>query len=303
MSQEPQFFVVVELPEPSGSTHFELRLLNIENEFQQSLWREFCEQAAKFCRNKHAVNFDPGYLIAQRGEILVSRGFPLPQGFVDDIREPTHCERIGSNEVNERNVKAVVGAVEAEDGSVEKVIFKWLAGTKVIDQKTVMVVIRKDVLARSNDTALVIPEPVHAVYESGDLHFHAYDTVRKFLEIDAIYRDASREEVADFLRNSPLVFEGEDLYETADDWTRRRISLIMRNLIWEKRSIQQICGRAEQLLPMPIDVTDEGNSIKLPEDRGLLREVVRFLNQDICRTGITDETIVVGDKRPYSPNP
>jgi hypothetical protein len=100
------------------------------------------------------------------------------------------------------------------------------------------------------------------------------------------------------LQDSPVVFEGEDLYEVADVYTRRRISMIMRNPVWERRSVQQICDRADQI-DLTIDVTEDGRSIKLPEDRPRLRGIVRFLNQDICRTGITDEPVITGDKRPY----
>jgi len=298
--REPQFYAVVELEEPLDSTRFGLRLLDFDEgtQPQRELWREFCEQAVRFLHNEQEIPFDPGYLTAQRGQILVSRGFSLPDRFVEDIREPTHCDKIRPDHINGRHVKAVVGAIEDENDGVERAIFKWLAGAKVIDQKTWMFFLKGDTLAKNNDTALVIPEPVHAVYQNDNLYFHSYDTVKKFIDMDVIYRDASRQEIEDFLNDSPVVFEGEDLYAFADVWSLRRISLIMRNPVWGQRSIEQICERAGAI-SLTVDRTEDGQSIVLPADKVRLRNVVRFLNQDICRTTITDDLIVTGDKLPY----
>lgn len=303
-----QFYAVVEIPDTSDGIQYQLRLLDFEHTVQQNLTQTFLNDAEKFTSGKHEINFDPGYLKASRGEILVVSGFSLPEHFAEDVRHPTNCEKISATDLNERKVKAVVGAGADEEESTEDedvvdvAVFKALSGTKVLSEPkgTKAFLLHGDTLVENDDPGFIIPEPVHAVYRKGNLYFQSYDGTKRFLNLDVIYRDASRSDVSRFLEESPVVFEGDtDLYDFADSWSLRRISLIIANPVWERVSVETICERSRSL-PVPIDTTPDGKSIVLPSDRRRLRELLKLLNRSIGREVLTDDLIYSGSHVPLN---
>ncbi len=298
-----QFYVVVAISDAGGNTQHELRYLDFEEQVRQRLSHKFLHEADKFTLNKHQVNFDPGYMKAQRGEVLVAQGFRMPGSFVRDVRNPTGCDKISARDLNDRRVKAVVGASDADEESINIAVFKELSCTRVLSEPTgaLAFLLHSDTLVEANDPGFVIPEPVHAVYREGNLYFKSYDTTKRFLSLDSIYRDASRDDVRRFLQDSPVIFDGEgDLYDFADSYSLRRISLIIANPVWQRMSVQDICGRASSL-PIPVEATPDGQSIVLPGDRARLREVLKVLNRNIGREVLTDDLIYAGSQVPHNP--
>jgi hypothetical protein len=296
-----QFYVVVALINSDSTPRYELRLLDFEEENRQRLTHKFLHEADKFTRKKHEVNFDPGYMKAERGEILVARGFTLPDTFVEDVRHPTHCDKISAEDLHHKRVKAVVGASADNETGIDIAVFKELSGTRVLSDATgsLAFLLHRDTLVEADDPGFIIPEPVHAVYRDGNLYFQSYDTAKKFVDLGVIYRDASREDVNSFLQDSPVSFEGadSDFYDFIDTWSLRRISLIINNPVWETISVDDIRLRSSSL-PVSVETTPDGASIVLPNDKSRLRELLKLLNRNIGREVLTDELIYSGSQIP-----
>lgn len=277
-------------------SNYELRHVHVEQDIQQDLTNGFSREAERFLHNKHRIDFVPSYLTAQKGEILAARNFALPNEVEEDIADPNHCDDINPDDLNDRHVKALVGADANDDGSVRIAVFKELSGARIIDQSPRNFFLRSDTLTRVDHPGLSVPEPVHAVYEGGDLYFHSYDTAKKFIDLAGIYSEAAREDVEAFLRDAPVVFEGEGtLYDVTDAWSRRRISMILANPVWQRISVQDICHRAD-VLPFAVETRSGGETLLLPSDKAQLRELIRFINQDIFRSILTDELHYAGSK-------
>jgi hypothetical protein len=283
-----QFYVVL--------SNYELRHVHVDQDTQQDLTTTFSREADRFLHNKEPINFVPSYLTAQAGEVLVARDFTLPENFAECVADPNHCDDMDPEDLNGRHVKALVGAIADDDGLVRRAIFKELSGARIIDQSPRNFFLRRSTLTRIDRPGLSVPEPVHAVYEGDDLYFHSYDTAKKFLDLAGIYSEAAREDVETFLRTAPVAFEGEgNLYDLTDSWSRRRISMIVADPVWERMSLREICNRAEAL-PFDVATRNSGTVLLLPNDRANLKEVIRFINQDIFRSILTDELHYAGSK-------
>jgi hypothetical protein len=283
-----QFYVVL--------SSLELRHVHVEQDIQQDLTNRFSREAEAYLHGKQAIDFAPSYLTAQKGEVLVARDFALPSQFREDVADPNHCEDISPRHLNDRNVKALVGAEARDDGSVRIALFKELSGARIIDQSPLNFFLRRNTLTRADHPGLAVPERVHAVYEDGDLYFHSYDTAKKFVDLAGIYSEAAHEDVETFLNTAPVVFEGEEsFYDLTDAWSRRRISMILANPVWDRISVQEIGEKAE-VLPFTVETRNGGESLLLPSNKAQLRELIRFINQDNFRSILTDELHYAGSK-------
>jgi hypothetical protein len=283
--------------------NYELRHIHVEQSIQTDLTNKFQRDAAEFMNGKRQVPFAPSYSTAQKGEVLVQKGFILPDRFVEDVADPIHCEDISPRDLNERHVKALVGAAADDEGATRIAVFKDLAGARIIDQSPWTFFLSRNTLTRPEHPGLAVPRPVHALYENENLYFHSYDTTKKFLDLTGIYNEASREDVARFLHEAPVLFQGSgDVYDLADTWTRRRISMMMVDPVWQHITVPEICAVASELesalgpLPFQVRADEHGESLLLPDDRAGLRELVRFLNQDVFRSILTGELFYSGVK-------
>lgn len=284
-------------------SNYELRHIHVEQFIQRDLTNKFRREAAAFMQGKREVPFAPSYPTAQSGEILVQRDFSLPQRFVEDVLDPNHCDDISPQDLNQRHVRALVGAEANAEGGVRTAVFKDLQGARIIDQSPWTFFLHRNTLTRPDHPGLAVPEPVHALYENGNLYFRSYDTTKKFLDLTGIFSEASRDDVASFLDEAPVVFQGNgSIYDLADTWTRRRISMMMLDPVWRYIGVADICAIANELeeavgpLPFQVQADGTGEHLVLPNDRAGLRELIRFLNQDVFRSILTGELYYSGVK-------
>lgn len=276
---------------------FELRHLHVEQGIQAELTNKFRREAASFLHGKEVIRFEPGYPTAQRGEVLVLRSFPLPEHFQEDVRDPNHCEDINPRDLSHRNVKAVLGAsARDEDGAVDLAVFKEMSGTRILDRKAFGFLLDGNTLTRIDHPGLVIPEPVHAVYEGGDLYFSSYETTRRFMDLTGTYAEASHADIEDFLSGGPVVFEGEgSIHDVVDTWSRRRISMILDSRVWEQITVPEICAQAAAF-GVTVETKDGGGTLVLKADRAYLKDVLKVLNQDLFHSILTNTPMYAGTK-------
>jgi hypothetical protein len=276
---------------------FELRHLHVEQGIQAELTSKFRREAAAFLQGKEVIEFEPGYARAERGEVLVTRSFPLPERFKEDVRDSNHCEDINPQDLSHRNVKAVVGATARdEDGAVDIAVFKEMSGARILDQRAFSFVLDGNTLNRIDRPGLVIPEPVHAVYEGGDLYFSSFETTRRFVDLTEIYSEASHADIEEFLSSGPVAFEGDGtIHDVVDTWSRRRISMILESHVWEQITVPEICAQAAAF-GVTVETKDGGGTLVLKADRAYLKDVLKVLNQDLFHSILTNTPMYAGTK-------
>ena len=274
---------------------FELRHLHVEQGIQADLTNKFRREAVAFLQGNEVIEFETSYPTAQRGEVLMLRNFELPDRFKEDVRDSNHCEDMNPRDLSHRNVKAVVGASAQDDGMVGIAVFKEISGARIIDQNWGFLLDR-NTLTRIDHPGLVIPEPVHAVYENGDLYFSSYETTRRFLDLTGMYSEASRADIEEFLSGGPVTFEGDrTIHDIVDTWSRRRISMILESRVWEQITVQEICEQAARF-GVNVETRSGGEQLVLPDNRAGLKDVLKVLNQDLFHSILTDTPMYAGTK-------
>lgn len=142
----------------------------------------------------------------------------------------------------------------------------------------------------------MIPEPVHAVYEGGDLYFSSYETTRRFMDLTETYGEASQANIEEFLSVGPVTFEGDGtIHDVVDTWSRRRISMILESRVWEQTPISEICSQAATF-GVTVETTDCGDTLLLKDDRAYLKDVLKVLNQDFFHSILTNTPMYAGTK-------
>ncbi len=224
------------------------------------------------------------------------RGFPLPERFEEDVRDPNHCEDINPRDLSHRNVKAIVGASARDDGMVDMAVFKEMSGARILDRRAFGFLLDGNTLTRIDHPGLVIPEPVHAVYEDGNLYFSSHETTRRFMDLTGIYSEASHADIEAFVSEGPVIFEGEGtIHDIVDTWSRRRISMIRDSKVWEQITVQEICEQAARF-GVSVETRNNGESLVLTDNKAHLKDVLKVLNQDFFHSILTNTPMYAGTK-------
>lgn len=286
-----QFYVV--LP------NFELRHLHVIQNVQRELTDKFRHEADSAMRNKHIVPFSSQYPTAQRHELLVIRDFPLSEHFKEDVQDSNHADDVEIGDIDGRHVKAIVGAAPHDDGeNVEIAVFKELSGSRILDRSPWNLFLEDNTLTRLDRPGLAVPEPVHAVYRDGDLHFFSYETARRFVDLTGLYREAVKEDIDTFLAQGPVIFNGDGtLHEISDSWCLRRISLVLSSEVWKRVTVPQIKDQADAFgVVINTESVNGEDHIVLPEDRASLKDVLKVLNQDFFYSLLDNTPMYAGIK-------
>jgi hypothetical protein len=287
-----QFYVV--LP------NFELRHLHVQQDIQRELTDKFRHDAERTLRNKHIVSFGSQYPTAQKHELLVISDFSLSEQFRECVEDSNHCDDIEMADLDGRHVKAIVGAVSEDDGNNVKIaVFKELSGTRILDRSPWNFFLHGNTLTRLDRPGVAIPEPVHAVYQGGELYFFSYETARKFVDLTSMYTEAAEEDLEAFLEQGPVIFRGGTLREVTDSWCLRRISMVLSSRVWTRVTVQQIQEQAATFgVILDTEPVNGEETIVLPEDRASLKDVLKVLNQDFFYSLLDHTPMYAGIKVP-----
>ena len=222
-----QFFCIVEDPDKERS----VRRVLLEGELQGELSEDFAHQVAAFLpEDAEIIPYEPGY--KPDDEIFVLENYQLPDYVRDALDTPDALPELAEEELVEEQVKALFGIQWTKRSGAEELAFQNFNSGQVLRRGSRFLFLDRDTFQESDRTGLRVDQKVSSVYRAGALYLQSETLVRRYLELDHIFKAATNEEIDILLADATFAPTRRQLFlDNADWWVRRKVTAIHQRAI------------------------------------------------------------------------
>lgn len=291
MFQNVSYFVTIK----NDQNELQIRKLKIERQAQLKLTPLFTEGAKKLLELER-VTFDGSYK-PDTGEVHLLVNFTIPLEILSALKEPSSVEDLDLNTESPPRIVSVF------TGTFDPCIiaFQRFHYSQFITNKGISLFNSNDTFKLINGFGLNVQERVDGLIIQGNLLFESFYTARQIFDLSTYYREATDSDVAEFVENSTMYVGDKDhFFAQSDTWVRRKIALINDSQALEKFSAAQICEKAASYgITLNKKKVEGKEKIILPNDKREMKDVLRFLDEEIYRGPLSETTYLTNSKRKY----
>jgi|688.fasta_scaffold491843_2 hypothetical protein len=244
---------------------------------------------------EHSVEFNPGYKLHE-DECFEIHDFSISEDLLGICRQPLSAERVEAAHFAELPINGVVG-------------YDFSAGQQRLyfqnfDSRRVLVPGRRFAIHPMADAStfsqltrpvLVLDSNISAIWADGVLKFKSFHLAKQLFNLSACFTEATDEQIAQFVDHSRLECpDFAKFLRVCNTWSRTKIALILRGGILDYATGDMIRDAAAAV---QYDVQMNGDRIILPEEKGALRALLQFLDEDIYRGPISQRRLLSSGKR------
>lgn len=287
-----QFFAVVEIEHERS-----VRRIPLEGDLQRELSAVFQDQRNDLLRkDAEIIPYEPGY--TPDDEVFVLKPYPLPPYIDEALRAPDALPGLQDEDLEEGRVKSIF-AVQLSNPHPRVIVFQNFNTGQVVRRGGGFIFVSGDTFQRSDRVGLRIDNKATAVFENGNLLFQSEHMVRRYLDLDAFFREATDEEIAQPLEEPAFAPAGTAVVSGLDGrWSRRKVTSIRTRGILSRVSVKEIVAVAQEFDVKVVTATLSGQMrIVFPEEMKEIRILLRFLDDDLLRSPLTKNRYQVSSKR------
>lgn len=222
-----------------------------------------------------------GNIISRNGENIVYVNYALPEDF---DRIPDNQADMSEYDIDNDMPKSIFYYDEG------RFYFQAFNKKNLLKQKTVLKIEYGNMFSKMDNTAFIVEDKVHAIYENGKLFFQSYTIANQIFSLINFVTEATNSEIDSFEELDGISVSAEVVKSIANIKTRRLIKLLsstdniatfMRKKSRTKSSLLRKYGINASI--------NANNELELPTNNvAELNRVLEFLNEDIFRGVITD---------------
>ncbi|WP_367899217.1 Kiwa anti-phage protein KwaB-like domain-containing protein [Leptospira sp. WS58.C1] len=275
------------------------RHVSLDQNLQSELGLIFEKQINEFMNYDEEFLYDGRYKV-DANEVLYIDDFTLPQEISDVMGGQIKIDDLTANDLELGKVKSLFGIKLIS--SKESVIgFQGLTGNNVISRDRLNILLSGRTFQKINTPGITLNDFVSAVYKKGRFYFKSFVVAKRFIDLDSYLKEASDEEIKDFLKTSPINLEDPTHFEEIkDEWIRKKIYLIHTSNIFDAVPIKDMKKRAKQInLVLKTNLVGGKEKIEFPSDKKSLKDLLRFLDDDILDSLLTGKIYVANSKRVF----
>lgn len=256
----------------------------------------FLSAADSFERGiEQVVEFDPSYKL-HGDECFEIHDFPISEDLIGFCRQPLSAERVDSADFAELPINGIVG-------------YDFSAGQRKLyfqnfDSRRVLIPGRRFAILPMADAStfkqltkpvLLLDANITAVWDNGVLRFKSFHLAKQLFDLSAYFTEATDEQIGTFVAHARIKCSNSSKFIGAcNTWSRTKIALILRGGILDHATGDMIRDAAASV---EYEVQMEGDRIVLPEEKGGLRSLLQFLDEDIYRGPISQRRLLSSGKR------
>lgn len=289
-----QFFAIVET---DGVR--ELRRIPLEQELQAELSREFRdERKALIPGDAEIIPYEPGY--KPDDEVFVLKRYPLPD-YLKELAAPDGLPSLQDSELEKGQVKSIF-AVQLSNPRPIAMVFQNFNSGQIVRRGGRFkryLLLEKGTFQNIDRNGLRLDDKATAVIDDGNLYFQSEHLVRRYLDLDSYFTDATDEEIESLLEDPAFVPTGHAVViNQADRWVRRKVTAIRKRAILNKVSVKEIVDVGKEFGVNVATSRDDGQErIVFPQEKKQIKDFLRLLDEDLLRSPLTEARYQVSSKR------
>ncbi|MCE8015931.1 hypothetical protein HOP62_07565 [Halomonas sp. MCCC 1A17488] len=233
-------------------------------------------------------------------ESFVINDFEDIDGVIDAIKEPAG---VPPWKPNEEDIEISGFFFGIEENNKYKVGLQIFDKRQVISNKFTLTWSRESFthikglsLSLDNKLTAVVSEEENGLA----LYFKSLHNVRRLFDMDMYFREATKQDVDDFFESEIFLgYDPEDPKGLIDTWCRKKIAYILSEDRIGQLTATSVKIKAEELNVSIDIIKDENNEDKIsfPEDKKSLKRLLRFLDEDIYKSSLSNTIFVASGKR------
>lgn len=245
--------------------------------------------------DKEKVIFDGRYK-PESMEVLAIQNYDIKQEIIAAIQNPISEETVNRVAIDVPNLKSVFMGNVIDEEIV--IVFQIIQKSQHIASEGFNLFQRRGTFESVGENGFTLSDRIDALYMGNDLVFPSYYFARQIFELADYYRIATDHDVQEFVEEDSIIVEdNERFHANADSWVRRKIALIKDSRVLELNTVASICEIARDY---NVDIQTEDRSgrakILLPNDKKKLKDVLKFLDEDIYKGPLTNQTYETNSK-------
>lgn len=222
-----------------------------------------------------------GNIISRNGENIVYVNYTLPENFA---QIPNNQADMSEYDIDKDMPKSIFYYDEG------RFYFQTFNKKNLLKRKTVLGYGYGNMFSKMDNTAFIVEDKVHVIYENGKLFFQSYTVANQIFSLIDFVTEATNSEIDSFEELDGISVSAEKVKSIANTKTRRLIKLLSDtgNIATFMRKASRT--RTNLLRKYGINASiNADNELVLPTNNvAELNRVLEFLNEDIFRGVITD---------------
>lgn len=222
-----------------------------------------------------------GNIVSRNGENIVYVNYILPDDFQ---RIPDNQADMSDYDINRDIPKSIF---YYDDG---KFYFQAFNKKNMLQRKMVLQICGDNAYSKMNNSAFIVDDKVHAIYENGKLYFQSYTLANQIFSLIDFVTEATNGEIDSFGNITGISVNANVVKDIANVKTRRLVKLLSST-----NNIATFIGknaktRTGLLKQYGIKAQiNANNELELPTDNVAdLNRALEFLNEDIFKGVITN---------------
>jgi hypothetical protein len=270
--------------------------IGLAKDSQTSLKTIFDEQASALLdddRERHP--YAPAFIPTDGGIVVLKHKLPPSLSELSPTT-PNHIATFTHQQVEALEAKAIV----AVDPVADRYCFQFVERRNFLGPRRPVLLFGPNANELKELPGIVLGAKLDALHEDGKLYFTSETVVRRFLDLDVIFRASTNDEIREVFGSEKFIGFDEAAVldpDVSDTWVRRKVMFIKQsNILDVKVGVLQ---EAAKLCKISLAVTK--GKMRVPATKKELKILLKFLSEDFLESPIRPKTIFeVSSKRPHT---
>jgi len=206
---------------------------------------------------------------------------------------PASLQLIDTGRLADENIKALFVPAGRESPAGTVLIQNFSAG-QLLSRKFALLE-AENAFRRLNNEAFTLDTSITAIIENGLIKFKSFHKLRTIISLSQAYREATNQEVQEFVNHGFLhADEPDQIVDLADQTVRKLIHGIIASGVLDTHSVREIQSAARNT-GAPVNM--ENGRLKLPAERNELKLFLRFLDEGMYLGPLSHQRYIANSKR------
>ena len=267
--------------------------IQLEQELQKNLSKDWKIQYETF-KNLSEEPFNPGYSPTPDQNICFSlQEHDLPKW----LHVKNSFALVSLEDISDyHSIVGIAAYVRCSD-EIDRILFQNFNKGKLIKPGRILFM-KKNIYQSLDNDGLWLDSKLTAVYEfqSKKLLFKNFVTTNKIIDLSAVYRDATEQDVRDILSHDLFYSDNVDaiIQSTKSQWYRKRFAMLKDSKVLNDYSANTI---RESGVRIGIAVKLKDDRIVFPENQSESKRLLQLLSEEIYRGVITNNKYETNSKK------
>lgn len=269
-----------------------IRSISLTQEAQKNLFLSFSRNLEPF-QSKTDVNYkdNPFYTPNFKEEIFLITDFDDTDGLLKSVSNPTACEAL-KTEQDMLEIKAIYTKLTIDSEDI--IVIKGFNKSKIITTSKNFFFFSDDTFDELAKPSIIIDDGITATYNNkNELRFFSFAAVKQIFEMNSYYTIATDDTVDEFIKHG--------LFDASDEIDKKLFDQSMKTKVYSitksgilDLAIEDIIVAAKILR---IEIITKKNKIALPSNKGDLKNLLRFLDEDYWQSPLSERKYFANSKR------